>query len=181
MKGKIIFEEEQMFRYTWSYWLLVACTAPIVIGACVGIYQQIILDSPFGDNPMSDGTLIIVSVLTCSLLLSILCLFHFMKLKVTIDQSNIHYSFFPFINCTKTIHFQDIESAEVITYNPIWDYGGWGYRWHPTNGRAINVKGERGLKIIFKNGKKLLLGTQKTYDLRQAVMTLHQNWKNQHG
>ena len=35
--------------------------------------------------------------------------------------------------------------------------GGWGWRYSIRNGRAFNISGNKGLQIIFKDGKKLLL------------------------
>ncbi len=181
MKGKIIFEEQQMFRYSWSYWLLVTCTAPIAIGGLFGIYQQIILGQPLGDKPLNDTGLIIGTSLTLILVIGLILLFHFMVLKVYVDHSQINYSFFPFVRKTKSIGKSDIEKLEVRKYNPIWEYGGWGYRTRLGNGEAMNVKGNKGLQIKFKDGKKLLLGTQKSEELEEAVNTLQKNWRNQHG
>lgn len=46
------------------------------------------------------------------------------------------------------------------TYSPIKEYGGWGYRITLKNGKAFNVTGNKGIQLVLKSGKKLLIGTQ---------------------
>ena len=38
-------------------------------------------------------------------------------------------------------------------------------------GKALNIKGNIGIQIIFKNGKKLLLGTQKQNEAKMVIET----------
>ena len=40
------------------------------------------------------------------------------------------------------------------------DYGGWGIKEGP-KGKALIVKGNKGLQLFLKSGEKLLIGTQK--------------------
>lgn len=57
-----------------------------------------------------------------------------------------------------------IKAATVIpraTNNIERDYGGWGIR-YGRKGKAFNVFGSRGLQLEFTNGKRLLIGSQKT-------------------
>lgn len=177
MKGKIIFKETQSFRYTWSWWLILLITLPMTGMFLYGLYSQLILGVQWGDKPMSDTGLIIVSLLSVILMIGILLLFHFMKLIVQIDAGQLYYSFFPFVNKTKSISSSDVDKMFIRKYNPIWEYGGWGYRVRPGNGKAMNVKGNWGLQIQFKDGKKLLLGTQMPQVLEQAIEELTSNWR----
>ncbi len=181
MKGKIIFEETQRFRYTWSYWLIVFSTVPLCIGAFFGFFQQLVLNVPFGDKPMNDTGLLIVGILLLLFTVGLIWLFHVMTLRVSIDHSSIYYSFFPFIIKEKAIRADDVTEIEVKKYDPIWDYGGWGYRWRPGAGRALNVKGNRGLWMLKSDGKKLLIGTQQPEKLKIALDQLKENWRGKHG
>lgn len=47
--------------------------------------------------------------------------------------------------------------------------GGWGYRINFRQGRALNVKGNKGIKIELLSGKKLLLGTQNPIEAQEAI------------
>ena len=91
------------------------------------------------------------------------------KLETSIDRFAIKYRFFPFISSWKRIEREQIKTVEVIKYSPIGDYGGYGYRLSFRNGRALNVGGNMGLKIIDHQDKKLLIGTQKPVELEQAL------------
>ena len=60
---------------------------------------------------------------------------------------------------------------EVRRYSPILEYGGWGYR--PGRKKlALNVSGNQGLEIKFRNGRKLMIGTQKREDLERVIRRL---------
>ena len=61
---------------------------------------------------------------------------------------------------------------EIITYSPIRDYGGWGVRLS-LNGKAFNVRGDKGLKLYFDYRKPLLIGTQKPEELQKCLEQLN--------
>jgi hypothetical protein len=49
----------------------------------------------------------------------------------------------------------------VRQYNPITEYGGWNISIGLFGkGQAFNVSGNKGLQLIYDNGKKFLTGTQ---------------------
>ncbi len=83
-------------------------------------------------------------------------LFYFILIKIRIDKSEIHFQFFPFVS--KHIRWSDVEKAGVIQYDFV---GGWGVRLFTKYGTVYNVKGNVGLALELKSGKKLLIGTQK--------------------
>jgi uncharacterized membrane protein YobD (UPF0266 family) len=41
-------------------------------------------------------------------------------------------------------------------------------------GKAINISGNRGLQLEFKDGKRLLIGTNKREDLKKALKEVGQ-------
>ena len=91
-----------------------------------------------------------------------------MKTKVYKDR--IEINFFPF-KIHKVYSFTIIEKMEVIKYNPIMDYGGWGIRLG-----AYNISGNKGLKIHFINKNSLkdsiLIGTQKPEELSKIIKSI---------
>ncbi len=91
------------------------------------------------------------------------------QLNTKVFKEYILLNFFPFIR-NKKIYFSEIESFEIRKYNPIREYGGWGYRIGIFGkGIAYNIKGNMGLQLIYKNKKKLLIGTQKPEELKQVL------------
>ena len=62
---------------------------------------------------------------------------------------------------------------QVEQYKPIREYGGWGYRFSlKGRGLALNTGGNKGLRIIMKDGFELLLSTQKENELRTVINDL---------
>lgn len=85
-----------------------------------------------------------------------------LELRTTITDDGIEAKFWPF--GSKRIFRAEIEHAEVRSYSPVKEFGGWGYRMG-AGGIAFNVQGNRGLQLKLKNGSKVLIGTQKPEEL----------------
>lgn len=164
MKGKLLFKEEQTFVGTWMWYLIIGISVVSVGGAAIGLV--------FKHDSEGYVGLIIAAIVTIGLVL----LFYTSKLSVSIDQHNLYYRFPPFVNSEKLLSQGDIKELYVRKYKPIMEYGGWGYRFRFRSGRAINVAGDVGLQLVLKNGKKLLIGTQKPEAMKEAVRRLKENW-----
>lgn len=61
-----------------------------------------------------------------------------------------------------------IRHSEVRTYSPLKEYGGWGIR-YGSNGKAYNVSGNQGVQLEFRDGKRLLVGSQLPLELLNAL------------
>ena len=156
-----VFKEEQRFTQTWLIVLLAfSLIVPIVI-----IIKEIMTED------------IIVSikqniVIIFALIIAITPIFFF-KLTTRIDEKGVYYQFFPFHFSLKLISWNEISKAYIRTYNPISDYGGWGLKggWSKSKGKALNVSGDIGMQLVLKNGKKLLIGTKKSDEIKQVLKT----------
>ena len=70
----------------------------------------------------------------------------------------------------KNISAKKIQEYKIRKYRPLIEYGGWGVRRGSKKyGTAYNVTGNIGLQFIFKNNKKLLLGTQRAESFKRAL------------
>jgi Na+/melibiose symporter-like transporter len=167
MKGKILFREEQSFVGTWMWYLVIGITLVALVPIFITFSNQ-----P-GDTDTIVGLAIVIVVMG-----GVLSLLTFSKLYLTIDSTCVYYRYPPFVSKEQTLARHDITFIEVRKYQPIWEYGGYGYRISPKSGRAMNVAGDQGLQLILTNKKKILIGTQKPDQLRQAVATLQRNWEN---
>lgn len=166
MEKKKLFQETQRFNQWWI-WLIQILNIGMTIFFALSAYVQIVKGKPVGTKPAPDSILIIAtigSVLLCLLFFS-------MKLKTTVTKDRINFRFYPFHLKEQEYSLSDIEKMEVVKYNPIGEYGGWGIRGIGNN-KAFNVKGSQGLKIHFKNGSKILLGTQKPQELQKVIQEL---------
>lgn len=89
----------------------------------------------------------------------------FLQLKTKINEKGISYQLLPFHLKEKIFIWDEIAEANIRKYSPIWEYGGWGYRYSFKNGKAFNISGNMGLQLVLKNGKKILIGTNKHEEL----------------
>lgn len=159
MDPTIIFKEEQRFTQWWL-WVLVG---GILLIPMYGIVQQIVFKEPFGDNPMSDLGLIIIFILN----LVIFAFFWMLKLQTAITKDGIAINFPPLAK--KRILWSEVEQAQVVKYSPLIGYG---LRIWTPHGTVYNVKGNRGLSLVLKNGKKYMIGTQRHREVEDIIQTL---------
>ena len=152
---KIQFKEVQKYSFWWLWLTLIA----LAVLPIYGIYKQLILGEQFGNNPMSDLGLIIFSIS----IFAIVLLFWVIALITEIDEEGIRLVFFPFIR--RSVKWSEIQTAEIITYRSM----GSGIITGTKYGTIYNTKGNKGLAIELKNGKKLCIGTQKTEALKALI------------
>ncbi len=119
-------------------------------------------------------------LLVSLLLIASFGIIYIFQLHTKINDHGIHYRFFPFHTRFKSIPWKDMEKCYTRTYRPLTEYGGWGYKFGVSGGKAFNIKGNQGIQIQFKNGKKLLIGTQRPKDM-QAVINRYFKKKNNEG
>ncbi|WP_243765964.1 hypothetical protein [Polaribacter cellanae] len=148
-----VFKEEQRFTQTW----LIAVMAVSLIVPVIIVFQEYLKDY----TKMTTTSFVLTLT---GILASALFIFAF-KLKTKIDEQGIQYQFFPFHFKFRKIEWKEITSAKVRIYDPIGEYVGWGLKggslWNKKKGKCINVSGDIGIQLVLKNGKKLLIGTQK--------------------
>jgi hypothetical protein len=92
-------------------------------------------------------------------------LLFFFQLKTKINEKGVSYQLYPFHLKEKIFIWDEIAEANIRKYSPILEYGGWGYRYSFNNGKAFNISGNMGLQLVLKNGKKILIGTNKPEEL----------------
>jgi hypothetical protein len=170
---KILFKEEQRFTQWWIWLLLIFSFAVSVGPIWYGFFKQISTGVPWGDNPTSDTGLAIIGVLTTLLMVGILFVFKITRLKVEIRDNGIYFRFPPLVRKWRIVSKDEIERYTVGKYSPVGEYGGWGVRRsYGKYGRAYNVSGNLGLRLYLKNGKVLLLGTQRTQAISSAMQKM---------
>jgi len=150
------FYEEQKFTQPWLQILLY-----IVWTGFLCLSVLLIKQKAAGPLP---------AILLFLFISALVLLFKNMKLITRITKNAVEYRFVPWQRKFKTIEKQEIAHLEVITYNPIRDYGGWGIR-YGKKGTAYTTKGNKGLLIHRKTGKDFLLGTAKPEELKTFLDT----------
>ncbi|MCD4745456.1 MAG: DUF6141 family protein [Bacteroidales bacterium] len=168
---KIRFNEVQKFRQKWLWVILL-----IIFGIwAYGFIQQIILKIPFGNNPASDITYVLIGIIPVGFLI----LFIRLRLITEINKDGIYFKLSPLQFKFKKITPDEIKDYEIRKYNAIKEYGGWGIRYgFKKRGMAYNVSGNTGMQLELKNGKKILIGTQKPDELKKAIDKLKDSFAN---
>ena len=163
-----LFREQQQFRQPWLWLLFVCISAPILALLGFGLYQQLVLGTPFGDNPMSDTRLVLMTIAVLLLHSAVIALFWFAKLDVEVTQEAIAIRFRPFHGRPRKISLKQITDARARKYSAIGEYGGWGIR-VGLQGRAYNVAGDEGVQLTLADGKRILIGSQRSRELEEAI------------
>lgn len=107
------------------------------------------------------------SIWATSAIILLFCI-SLLKLKTKVYSDVIKVSISPFL-LYKTIEKEDILEVEDVKYNPLLDWGGWGIRFN-LKGVAYNMYGDRGVKLTMKSGKIILIGSQKSHLLCDAIL-----------
>ncbi len=123
-------------------------------------------------NP--DATLLSL-LITPAVLLLIFLLFAMLTLRTRIDQEGIRWAYTPFI-AEKLIPWSEVEQAGVTKYNPLMEYKGWGIRKGWRKKQAVNVWGNMGLLLKFKNGKSLMIGTNNAIAMESCLSYLKKKY-----
>lgn len=140
--------EIQKFDQKWIKYLLIFCLISLIL--CM-----ILIDKVFVVGIVITGPILI--------------LFLMMRLITVIDTKGMSVRFFPIYINEKKILWEEIENIYVKTYQPIKEFGGWGIRISYKNGMAFSTKGKYGIQIVLKNGKKILIGTQKPHEAQDII------------
>ena len=161
---KVYFQEVQ--RQSWLIWLVMLIINLIFI---FGSIKQIGFNEQFGDKPMSDISLLIVTVIIFlfSFSLTVSC-----KLVTIINDKGVFFRYYPFHWRFKYIDWKTIDKLSVVRYNPLLEYGGWGFRKKRRGAFAYTIKGRMGLLIDQKNSKSILIGTQRSESLKDILTKL---------
>ncbi len=120
------------------------------------------MGEPFGNNPMSDLGLIIFFMSY----LAFMGFFWFLELRTEIDQRGIRVRLRPI--STKILKWEDIKQVEPVSYG----FVGYGLRLSLKYGIVYNARGNKGLAIYLKNGRKYLIGTQIQDRMIQTITEL---------
>jgi len=162
MKNPPLFHEVQHFRQWWIYLALLL----VLAAGLWPVYDALILKHlpAYGDGQeVPLWVIALIPIAVASLILNL-------QLATSITREGILVRFPPFVN--RFISWDEVDKAYVRTYRPILEYGGWGIRFGAGGSRAYNISGNQGLQLVLKNGKKILIGTQKPESLALVLRNL---------
>ena len=89
-----------------------------------------------------------------------------MHTEVTPDSVDISM----FYLISESIPHADISEFQVLEYQPLREFGGWGLRYGPS-GRAYSMSGSEGVRLVLQDGSQITLGSQNAEVLAAAIET----------
>lgn len=90
------------------------------------------------------------------------------NLTTQIRSDGIYVRFPPFRPSFAKFYWADISEVYLRKYDAITEYFGWGVKISP-NGVGYIVGGNIGIQIIFKNGNKVLITTQRPDEVNEIL------------
>ena len=124
---------------------------------------QVVLGHPWGKQPMPNGAVIFWTVflwLVYARLLTVSLVTQVDGGELTVVLRGIWRA--------RRIPTSSIQSVELITFDPIRDYGGYGIR-TTREGKAYIAQGNQGVRVTLNDGTKLVIGSQKPAELAAAL------------
>lgn len=158
------FEETQKFTQWWLWLTMIATSLGITLLMSYGMYTQLILGKPWGDEPLSDEMLIVVGLVMITVSLLTLTFYFTSSLEVRVDEHTISYRFTPFIR------WRTIDKSAIVSYR-VMSRGlrGYGIRFGLNGSLTLNVKSNSLLELNLTNNRIIRIGTQQPEQLLAAV------------
>lgn len=160
VRPEVAFREVQRFRQKWLWAVLLVSTLPVLLFVVVDLWRPLVT--------WTITTSDLIGLVFCVVVvIGALWFMAAVKLVIEVRREVLYVHFWP---VRKQIPYTEIIRCEARTYAPIKEYGGWGIRWSLRGrGKAYNVSGKEGVQLEFKNGKRLLLGSQRAGELEAAI------------
>jgi hypothetical protein len=157
---RMLFNESQKFNQWWLWLILLSYVVMLLIVFFV-IWQ-------IKQNVVAQTIRITVLVIIGLLIIVPAGIFFSFRLDTQIKHDGVYVRFLPFYSTFKVYEWRGISKCYVRQYNPIEEYGGWGFR-IGSSGKAFNVSGDKGLQLEFRDQTRMLIGTNKPIELTETL------------
>ncbi len=160
-----IFREVQQFPLWMRMFVLIAMAAALV-GAAFALSA-----APHEQRPQAlwEAALMLLVAVVLPILVGLL--FFTARLETEVRGDGLYVRYFPFHIRFKRFGKEQLERYYPRVYKPLREFGGYGLRcsFKRGGGRAYNVSGNHGLQLVFRDGRKLLIGSQEPHLLVRAL------------
>jgi hypothetical protein len=154
---RTVFEERQRFREPWAVGLIVVLAA----GAWGGLAWSLLVEGS-ELQPAAMAVMVVIFGLVFPVFLYLL------ELNTVVDPAGVQVRFRHGFAAHR-FATAEMASAQSVTYRPLRDLGGWGVRWGWGHSRAYNVSGDRGVEIVDTDGRRWVIGSQRSEELAAAI------------
>lgn len=157
-----VYREEQNFG-RWVYALMALMVA---FGAAIAlIAKEKAQDAAAG----SGNSLEVSVVLLVSVLLPTILIVGVLRMTTEVDPTTIRVWFGWVPTFHRSIDLTGVERVESVRYRPLAECGGWGIRYGPGGERVYNARGDLGVRLFFRDGTRILIGSQRPDELAEAI------------
>jgi hypothetical protein len=176
MNGKTLFSEQQKFRQPWLWVIMIA-----MLGIPALNFWDYIQQVVHGHNPTDDKGLLFSFIIITVSILAAVALMWITRLETSVTENEISIKYFPLHRSFKNYKWEDIANASIQKFNPL-KYGGFGIRSNSGfrlkfgsggvkvfNYQTYNLSRKYVLELELKNGKKVVIGTQKEKELEAVI------------
>ncbi|MDZ4745071.1 MAG: hypothetical protein SGJ05_03600 [bacterium] len=92
------------------------------------------------------------------------------KMRVIIDATEVRVRFRPFHIADRQISWSDVQKCDIRPVNGFGEFGGWGIRWNPFNGKMGYIwGGTDGFELTLNNGKRIVITVTDKDALRRCL------------
>jgi hypothetical protein len=167
------FEEEQSFRQNpLLRWILPPAVALVILPFLYGLYWQLIMNEPWGEKPMNDQALVLVSMFVFLVVGMVLWMLWNTKLELKISDDGMHYRYYPIVSRWKFISKEMIKNYEVKKLG-FFELGKRGYhKGILTKRERLVIRGRNVLKLRISSDKEIIIGTVRPEELQLAMNKL---------
>lgn len=156
----ILFEENQSFRNTWMWnLLLVSGFMPVLIVLVVG------LSDPATRKDLWWMLLLVIGIQAINI-----GIFSVVQLQTVVTREGVFYRWAPFF---RNYTFLPAEQIAEFPYRK-WDRMKWGFSVRKGWGRCHNVNGTDGFRFVLKDGRTFYIGTQEQQAFSNALQRMNQ-------
>jgi hypothetical protein len=154
------FHEAQALRQ-WHGRIILALPPAALLFIAV---RQLAFHHPWGNPPMSDGSVIFLTILLVGVYIRLITI----RLVTELRSGGLSIGLRGLWR-RRRVPLQSIRSATAVQYDAVGEYGGYGVRSGP-RGLAYIANGNRAVQLELKDGRKLLIGSQRPEELAQKIM-----------
>lgn len=158
-KPERLFYEEQTFRQRRTR-LLLAVPPSILL---LLVIWQVVLGHPWGKQPMSNASLIGWTIFLWLVYLRLILV----RLVTELQPRDLLVSMRGLWR-KRRIPLSNIKSVEVVKFEPVRDYGGYGIR-TTRQGTAYIAGGNDGVRLQLAGGATVLIGSRQSKELADAI------------
>lgn len=153
----LYFKESQKANLGWR-WIF-------FIGLYILMFWALI--QQFGEEVDISAIASIIFSLCLIILFNIIIII--MRLETEINEKEIRIRYKPFHVKPRIFRWDEVSKFYLRDFKPIREYGGHGIQRKLKYGKSFTVSGTKGLQLILKDGKKILVGTHKPKKLQMTI------------